>query len=128
MSETVEEAEKFLRDRNAYESNVSVLDAIRCAYCQDVVNKLLTIPNLNREIISTAVSSWGDGIVFSFLEQTGMFKYPCESRLSIVSNLIDQVKADRKTITGLQAQLAIARAKMQGLRPATPGHSLPSHA
>ncbi len=116
-SKTLPLMEKFLRDRNAYESNVSVLDAIRCAYCQDVVNKLLTIPNLNREIISAAVASWGDGIVFSFLEQTGMFKYPCESRLSIVSNLIDQVKSDRKTITGLQAQLAIARAKMQGLSP-----------
>lgn len=96
VSKTLPLMEKFLRDRNAYETNVSVLDAIHSTLRQDMVNKLLTIPNLTREIISAAIESWGGDIIFDFLSETGMFKYPCESRLSIVSNLIDQYKADRR--------------------------------
>ena len=109
--------EKFLRDRNAYETNVSVLDAIHSTLRQDMVNKLLTIPNLTREIISAAIESWGGDIIFDFLSETGMFKYPCESRLSIVSNLIDQYKADRREIAKLQSDLAEAQAKMRKMSP-----------
>ena len=109
--------EKFLRDRNAYETNVSVLDAIRSTLRRDMVNKLLTIPNLTREIISTAIEFWGGDIIFDFLSETGMFKYSCESRLSLVSNLIDQFKADQKEIAKLQSDLAEAQAKMRKMSP-----------
>ena len=116
-SRTLPLMEKFLRDRNAYESNVSVLDAIRWAYWQDVINKLLTIPNLTGEIITTAIDSWGADIMSLFLEQIGMFKYPCESRLSLVSNLTDRVRADRKTIAELRSELALAREEISRLSP-----------
>ena len=116
-SKTLPLMEKFLRDRNAYEANVSVLDAIRWAYCQDVINKLLTIPTLTGEIISTAVSSWGADIVFMFLDQTGMLKYPCENRLSLVSNLIDRVNTDRKTIAELRSDLTLAREEISRISP-----------
>ena len=109
--------EKFLRDRNAYETNLSVLDAIRSAFCKDVVNKLLTIPNLTREIITIAMESWGGDIIFDFLSETGMFKYPCESRLSMVSNLIEQYKTDQRTIAKLQSDLAEAQSKMRKMSP-----------
>lgn len=109
--------EKFLRDRNAYETNVSVLDAIRSSLRLDMVNKLLTIPSLTREIISTAIESWGGDIIFDFLSETGMFKYPCESRLSMVSDLIDRYKADQRTIAKLQSDLAEAQAKMRKMSP-----------
>ena len=109
--------ERFLKDRNAYETNVSVLDAIRSAFCQDAVNKLLTIPNLTREIISTAMEYWGGDIIFNFLEQTGMFKYPCENRSSIVSGLMDRHYADQKTIAKLQSELDSAQAKMRKMSP-----------
>jgi glycosyltransferase involved in cell wall biosynthesis len=117
VSKTLPLMEKFLRDRNAYETNVSVLDAIHSTLRQDMVNKLLTIPNLTREIISAAIESWGGDIIFDFLSETGMFKYPCESRLSIVSNLIDQYKADRREIAKLQSDLAEAQAKMRKMSP-----------
>ncbi|MBR4255372.1 MAG: glycosyltransferase [Lentisphaeria bacterium] len=109
--------EKFLRDRNAYETNVSVLDAIRSAFSQDIVNKLLTIPNLTREIITAAMDAWGGDIIFRFLEQTGMFKYPCDSRLNLVSLLIERYNADRKTIAKLQSDLDSAQAKMRKMSP-----------
>ena len=109
--------EKFLRDRNAYETNVSVLDAIRSAFSQDIVNKLLTIPNLTREIITAAMDAWGSDIIFRFLEQTGMFKYQCESRLNLVSGLIERFNADRKTIAKLQSDLDSAQAKMRKMSP-----------
>ena len=117
VSKTLSLMEKFLRDRNAYETNVSVLDAIRSTLRRDMVNKLLTIPNLTREIISIAIESWGGDIIFDFLSETGMFKYPCESRLSIVSNLIDQYKADQREIAKLQSDLAEAQAKMRKMSP-----------
>ena len=116
-SKTLPLMEKFLRDRNAYEMNVSVLDAIHSAFCQDAVNKLLTIPNLTREILATAMDSWGSDIVFKFLEQTGMFKYPCESRLSLVSDLIERYKADQMEIAKLQSDIATIQAKLRKSSP-----------
>ena len=117
VSKTLPLMEKFLRDQNAYETNVSVLDAIRSSLSRDMVNKLLTIPNLTREIISTAIEFWGGDIIFDFLSETGMFKYPCESRLSIVSNMIDQYKADQREIAKLQSDLDEAKSKMRKMSP-----------
>lgn len=117
VSRTLPLMEKFLRDRNAYEMNVSVLDAIRSVLRQDIVNKLLTIPSLTREIISIAIEFWGGDIIFDFLSETGMFKYPCESRLGLVSDLIDRFKADQKQIAKLQSDLETAQAKMRKMSP-----------
>ena len=117
VSKTLPLMEKFLRDQNAYETNVSVLDSIRSVLSRDMVNKLLTIPNLTREIISTAIEFWGGDIIFDFLSETGMFKYPCESRLSLVSSLIDRFKSDQKTIAKLQSDLAEAQMKMRKMSP-----------
>jgi len=117
VSRTLPLMEKFLRDHNAYETNVSVLDAIRSTLNGDIVNKLLTIPSLTREIISTAIEFWGGDIIFDFLNETGMFKYPCESRLSMVSTLIEQFKADQREIAKLQSELDEAKSKMRKMSP-----------
>ena len=109
--------EKFLRDRNAYEQNVSVLDAIRSQLRADVVNKLLTIPNLTREIIAAAVDSWGGDVIFDFLSKTGMFKYTCENRMYLISNLIEYRNSSRKEIAKLQADLASAQSRMRKMSP-----------
>ena len=109
--------EKFLRDRNAYETNSSVLDAIRSTLQIDIVNKLLTIPNLTREIIFTAVEYWGSDIVFEFLNATGMFRYPCESRMSIVSDLIEKNRASQREIARLQSELDMAQSRMRKMSP-----------
>jgi hypothetical protein len=109
--------EKFLKDRNAYEMNVSVLDGIRVSLCRDIVNKLLTIPSLTREIISTAIEYWGGDIIFDFLRDMGMFKYPFDSRVSLVSDLVERYKADQKTIAKLQSDLDEAQSRMRKMSP-----------
>ena len=117
VSKTLPLMEKFLRDRNAYETNVSVLDAIRCLFHADIVNKLLTIPNLTGGIITAAMESWGGDLVFDFLSKTGMFKYTFDNRLFLVSNLVEQRNADRREIARLQSELAMAQAKLRKASP-----------
>ena len=117
VSRTFPLMEKFLRDRNAYETNISVLDAIRSVLKKDMVNKLLTIPNLTREIISTAIEYWGGDIIFDFLSETGIFKYSFDSRLSLVPNLVERFNADQRTIAKLQSDLETAQAKMRKMSP-----------
>lgn len=101
--------EKFLRDRNQYETHVSVLDAMRNTLCCDMIGKMLTIPNLTREIIMTAQEHWGSGIIYDFLAETGMFKYPCGSRQHLVSDLIDRTRAQEREIARLRTELETAQ-------------------
>jgi len=105
--------EKFLRSQDAYETNSSVLDAIRSSLSMDMVNKLLTIPNLTRGIISTAIEYWGGDIIFDFLTKMGVFKYTCDNRLQLVSGLIEDLNASRKKIAKLESDLATAQAAKQ---------------
>ena len=117
VSRTFPLIEKFLRDRNAYETNVSVLDAIRSTLRADMVNKLLTIPSLTREIIFTALEYWGSDVIFDFLEATGMFKLTCESRMNLVSELVSLHRADQKEIARLQCELDDLRTRMRKMSP-----------
>jgi hypothetical protein len=83
----------------------------------DMVNKLLTIPTLTREIISTAIEYWGGDIIFDFLNGMGLFKYQCESRLSIVSDMIDRYKENQKQIAKLQSELDMVQSKLRKMSP-----------
>ena len=105
--------EKFLRDRNQYETHVSVLEAMRNTLCCDIIGKMLTIPALTREIIMTAQEHWGSGIVFDFLAETGMFKYPCDTRQHMVSDLIDRTRAQEREIARLQSELETVKTKLR---------------
>ena len=105
--------EKFLRDRNQYETHVSVLEAMRNTLCCDMIGKMLTIPTLTREIIMTAQEHWGSGIVYDFLAETGMFKYPCSSRQHLVSDLIDRVRAQEREIARLRGELETAKTNLR---------------
>lgn len=109
--------EKFLRDQNRYESNVSVLDAIRCVMYHDMVGKLMAIPVLTREIVATAQEHWGNDIVFDFLLETGMLKYPTNSRQHMVSDLIEKNREQAKEIAQLQNELEAARGKLRKPSP-----------
>ena len=117
VSKTFPLMEKFLRDHNAYETNVSVLDAIRSTLRTDMVNKLLTIPTLTREIIFIALEYWGSDVIFDFLDATGMFKHPCENRMNLVSDLISRNRADQKEIARLQSELEMAQSRMRKMSP-----------
>lgn len=109
--------EKFLRDRNQYETHVSVLEAMRNTLCCDMIGKMLTIPALTREIIMTAQEHWGSGIVYDFLAETGMFKYPCSNRQHMVSDLIDRTRAQEREIAWLRTELETAKQKLRKVTP-----------
>lgn len=109
--------EKFLRDRNQYETHVSVLEAMRNTLCCDMIGKMLTIPALTREIIMTAQEHWGSGIVYDFLAETGMFKYPCSNRQHMVSDLIDRTRAQEREIARLRTELETAKQKLRKVTP-----------
>lgn len=109
--------EKFLRDRNQYETHVSVLEAMRNTLCCDMIGKMLTIPALTREIIMTAQEHWGSGIVYDFLAETGMFKYPCSNRQHMVSDLIDRTRAQEREIARLRTELETAKTKLRKVTP-----------
>ena len=47
----------------------------------------------------------------------GLFKYQCDSRQSIVSDLIDRFKANQKEIAKLQSELDEAKMKMRKMSP-----------
>ena len=126
--------EKFLRDRNQYETHVSVLEAMRNTLCCDMIGKMLTIPDLSREIIMTAQEHWGSGIIYDFLAETGMFKYPCNTRQHLVSDLIDRTRAQDREIARLRTELETAKQKLrkpstrsqqQGKTPAQTASSAP---
>ena len=101
--------EKFLRDRNQYETHVSVLEAMHDTLYCDMIGKMLTIPTLTREIITTAQEHWGCEIVFDFLAETGMLKYPCGNRQHMVSDLIDRTRAQEREIARLRTELESAK-------------------
>lgn len=109
--------EKFLRDRNQYETHVSVLEAMRNTLCCDIIGKMLTIPALTREIIMTAQEHWGSGIIFDFLAETGMFQYPCDTRQHMVSDLIDRTRAQEREIARLQSELETVKTKLRKTSP-----------
>ena len=112
-SGTFPRIEKFLRDRNQYETRVAVLDAMRNTLYCDIIGKMLTIPTLTREIIMTAQEHWGSGIIYDFLAETGMFKYPCGSRQHMVSDLIDRTRTQDREIARLRTELETAKQKLR---------------
>jgi len=110
-SEIFPKFEKFLRDRNRYESNVSVLDAIHCVMYHDMIGKLLALPEISKETIAAAVEHWGSGIIYDFLAETGMFKYHSNTRQHMVTNLIDQNREQAMEIRRLHSELEAAQGK-----------------
>ena len=96
---------------------MSVLEAMRNTLCCDMIGKMLTIPALTREIIMTAQEHWGSGIVYDFLAETGMFKYPCSNRQHMVSDLIDRTRAQEREIARLRTELETAKTKLRKVTP-----------
>jgi len=86
---------------------------MRNTLCCDMIGKMLTIPTLTREIIMTAQEHWGSGIVYDFLAETGMFKYPCSSRQHLVSDLIDRARAQEREIARLRTELETAKTNLR---------------
>ena len=87
--------EGFLRRENALENNRFLLESIEVIMKSDAVNKLLTLPEITKETVDLAVKSWGNGILYDFIEATGMLEVKCKSRQRMVPVLVGRLQQQR---------------------------------
>ena len=83
--------EWFLKRDNVLDKNRLLLDSIEIVLKSDVVNKLLTMPEITQETIDLTVKSWGNGVIYDFLKATGVLDVKRESRYKLVTMLVEQI-------------------------------------
>ncbi len=88
--------ENFLRKRNDYDSHMYVLDGIRNTIRNLVLNILLTVPELTRDMVRVAVQYFGPDIMYDFLEKTGMFQVDCDTRKNLIPALLQRQASDKQ--------------------------------
>ena len=82
--------EDFLRRRDDYDSNIYVIDEMRNSVRDLVLNILLSVPDLTRDMVRVAVQYFGPDIIYDFLEKIGLFHVKCDSRLSLIPVLLSR--------------------------------------
>ena len=82
--------EDFLRRRNDYEYNMYVVDEMRNTTRDTVLNILLSVPNLTRDMVRVAVQYFGPDIMYDFLEKVSLFHVKCNSRLNLIPRLLSR--------------------------------------
>ena len=80
--------EGFLKWENTLEQNRFLLESIGIVLKSDVINKLLTLPEITKETVDIAVKSWGSGVLYDFIKATGLLDVKCESRYNLVPTLV----------------------------------------
>ena len=88
--------EDFLRRRGDYEYNIYVVDEMRNTTRVLVLNVLLTVPVITRDMVRVAVQYFGPDIIYDFLEKTGLFRIKCDSRLNLISVLLSHQPSNRQ--------------------------------
>ena len=92
--------EEFLRRENSLENNRFLLEAIEKFLKVGVLDKLLTLPEITKETIDLAVTSWGSEILYDFIKATGLLDVKCASRYKLVPALVNQIrKQNRPTVS-----------------------------
>ena len=91
--------EGFLKRENALEMHESLLESIGDILKSDVVNKLLTLPEITKETIELAVKSWGSEVVYDFIKATGLLDVKCKSRSNLIYALADQIRKQQNRTT-----------------------------
>ena len=82
----------FLQRENALESHKFLLESIGLILKSDVVNKLLTLPEITKETIDLVVESWGSDVLYDFIKATGLLDVKCASRYNLIPALADQIR------------------------------------
>jgi glycosyltransferase involved in cell wall biosynthesis len=110
--------EWFLKRENALDKNQFLLDSIRIILKSDVVNKLLTLPEITEETIELTVKSWGSEVMYDFLAATGLLDIKCETRLNLVSALVNQIrKQNISSASGKTATISVGQPAKQEISP-----------
>ena len=84
--------EGFLKRENTLDKNRFLVDSIEIVLKSDVVNKLLTLPEITKETIDLAVKSWGSEAVYDFIKATGLFDVTCQTRYNLIPTLVNQIR------------------------------------
>ena len=82
--------EQFLRRRNDYDSNRYVVDEMRNTARDSVLNILLPVPELTRDMVRVAIQYFGPDFFYDFLDRIGLFHVKCDSRLSLIPVLLSR--------------------------------------
>ena len=93
--------EGFLKRENTLDKNRFLVDSIEIVLKSDVVNKLLTLPEITKETIDLAVKSWGSEVIYDFIKYTGLLDVKCESRYNLVTILVNQIRNAARSVPGM---------------------------
>ena len=84
--------EEFLKREEALEPHRFLLESIGIVLKSDVVNRLLALPEITKETLDLAVKSWGSGILYDFIEATGLLDVECNSRHKLIPMLVKRFR------------------------------------
>jgi len=93
--------EGFLKRVNTLDKIRFLLDSIEIVLKSDVVNKLLTLPEITKETVDLAVKSWGSEVIYDFIKYTGLLDVKCESRYNLVTILVNQIRNAARSVPGM---------------------------
>ena len=79
--------EDFLLDQNTLDRNRYVLDAMKDDIYQDALTKILTVSDLDPDLIRIAYRFFGSDILFDFLKKIGLTQVQATSRLGLIEQL-----------------------------------------
>ena len=88
--------EAFLRRRGDYEYYMYVVDEMRNEVRDSVLNILLSVPDLTRDMVRVAIQYFGPDIIYDFLDKTGMFRIRCDSRLNLIPVLLSRQASNKQ--------------------------------
>lgn len=84
--------ERFLIEHNALDRHRYVLDAMKDDIYQDALTKLLTVSQLDPELIRIAYRTFGSGILYDLLVKIGLTQVQSSSRLGLIDQLVKQLQ------------------------------------
>lgn len=111
--------EGYLKREGALENNRFLLKSIETILKSDVVNKLLTLPEITKEIIDLAVKSWGSEVIYDFIEATGLLDVTCMSRYKLIPVLVNQLRNEKKPPTTSIGKPVISVGGQNAAQPAS---------
>lgn len=79
--------ERFLSGQNDLDRHRYVLDAMKDDIYRDALTKLLTVSDLDPELIRTACRAFGPDILFDFLRKIGLMQVQVSSRQGLIQRL-----------------------------------------
>ena len=88
--------EDFLRRRGDYDTNMYVVNEMRNARRDDILQILLTVPELTRDMVRVAVQYFGPDIMYDFVEKTGLLRIKCDSRMNLIPVLLSRQVSNRQ--------------------------------